>query len=188
MQPNHISQESPNAFERPPWNRPWLWYLLAGAVLAADFLTSAYLLFPIFFIVPVLLVAWHGRLSHALGLVVVLCAARLSFHFHWSVQWGMAALAFNTVSRLIVLGLVAVLTSRVARQSREMRRRVRLLEGMLPICGFCKDIRDDSGQWVQLESYITRHSEAQFSTGVCEECGIKHLGPVYQKSRVTVRV
>ncbi len=188
MPPNDAPPETLNAFERPPWNRPWLWYLLAAAVLAADFFTSAYLLFPIFFIIPVLLVSWHGKLSHALALVVVLCAARLSFHFHWGLPWGMGAAIFNTVIRLIVLGLVAVLTSRVASQTREMRRRVRLLEGMLPICGFCKDIRDDAGQWVQLESYITRHSEAQFSTGVCDECGRKHLGPVYQKSRVTVRV
>ena len=188
MPQNEASRETPNAFERPPWNQPWMWYLLAGAVLTADFFTSAYLLFPIFFIIPVLLVAWHGKLSHAMGFIAVLCAARVAFHFHWGVPWGLTALAFNTVTRLIVLGLVAALTSRVSRQTREMRRRVRLLEGMLPICGFCKDIRDDSGQWVQLEAYITRHSEAQFSTGICDKCGKKHLGPVYQKSRVTVRV
>ena len=130
--------------------------------------------------------AWHGKLSHALSLVLVLCLARLSFHFHWNMPWGTGAAVFNTVIRLIVLGLVAVLTSRVASQTREMRRRVRMR--MLPICGFCKDIRDDTGQWVQLETYLTRHSEAQFSTGVCEKCGNKHLGPVYQKSRITVRV
>ena len=178
MQPDAANRETLNAFERPPWDRPWLWYSLAAAVLAADFFTSVYLLFPIFFIIPVLLVAWHGKLSHALGLVVVLCVARLGFHFHWGFPGGVATAVFNMGVRLIVLGLVAVLTSRVSRQTREMRRRVRLLEGMLPICGFCKDIRDDTGQWVQLENYITRHSEAQFTTGVCEDCGRKHLGPV----------
>ncbi len=190
MSPSEALSEAEtfNAFERPPWNRPWLWYLLAGAVLTADFFTSVYLLFPIFFIVPVLLVAWHGKLSHALALVAVLCLARLAFHFHWGLPWGMGAAAFNTAIRLIVLGLVAVLTSRVASQTREMRRRVRLLEGMLPICGFCKDIRDETGQWVRLETFITRHSEAQFSTGVCQKCGPKHLGQTYQRSRVTVRV
>ena len=188
MQPPDSPQETLNAFEKAPWNHRWMWYLLAGAVLAADYFTSAYLLFPIFFIIPVLLVAWHGKLSHAMGFVIVLCAARLAFHLHWGLPWGMGAALFNTAIRLVVLGLLAVLTSRVSRQTTEMRRRVRLLEGMLPICGFCKDIRDDSGQWVQLESYITRHSDVQFSTGVCEKCGAKHLGPVYQKSRITVRV
>jgi hypothetical protein len=45
-----------------------------------------------------------------------------------------------------------------------------ILEGILPICGFCKKIRKPDGTWQQLESFISTHSEAQFSHGLCEEC------------------
>lgn len=41
---------------------------------------------------------------------------------------------------------------------------------MLPICASCKRIRDDQGYWQQIESYITAHSETEFSHGVCPEC------------------
>jgi PAS domain S-box-containing protein len=48
--------------------------------------------------------------------------------------------------------------------------RVQLLSGLLPICAWCKRIRDDSGNWQQMESYISQHSQAKFSHGMCPEC------------------
>ena len=51
--------------------------------------------------------------------------------------------------------------------------KVKLLSGMLPICASCKKIRDDKGYWKQIESYITEHSEALFSHGMCPECAKK---------------
>ena len=47
---------------------------------------------------------------------------------------------------------------------------VKNLSGMLPICGQCKKIRDDQGYWNQMETYISEHTEATFSHGVCPEC------------------
>lgn len=52
---------------------------------------------------------------------------------------------------------------------------VKVLSGFLPICSSCKKIRDDKGYWNQLESYISEHSEAQFTHGVCPECAGKML-------------
>jgi hypothetical protein len=54
------------------------------------------------------------------------------------------------------------------------RAAVTILEGILPICSFCKKIRTVDGRWEQLESYISAHSEAQFSHGLCEPCARKH--------------
>jgi len=48
--------------------------------------------------------------------------------------------------------------------------KVKQLEGIIPICSWCKKIRDDGKSWHQLEEYISHHSEAQFSHGVCPEC------------------
>lgn len=51
---------------------------------------------------------------------------------------------------------------------------IKQLSGMLPICSFCKNIRDDKGYWKQIESYIRDHSEAEFSHSICPECAKKH--------------
>lgn len=47
---------------------------------------------------------------------------------------------------------------------------VKQLSGLLPICSHCKKIRDDEGYWNQIESYITKHSDAKFSHSICKEC------------------
>ena len=47
---------------------------------------------------------------------------------------------------------------------------VKTLKGFIPICSYCKKIRDDSGFWSQVEAYISRQTEAQFSHGICPDC------------------
>jgi len=54
--------------------------------------------------------------------------------------------------------------------------KVRQLEGIIPICMHCKKIRDDRESWQNLEKYITEHSEAHFSHGLCPECMEKYYG------------
>jgi hypothetical protein len=49
------------------------------------------------------------------------------------------------------------------------------LKGILPICACCKRIRDDKGEWNQLETFIREHSEADFSHGLCPECYVTVL-------------
>jgi hypothetical protein len=47
---------------------------------------------------------------------------------------------------------------------------VKELRGMLPICAWCKCVRDIDGLWNKLESYLSKHSHATFSHGICPEC------------------
>ncbi len=51
---------------------------------------------------------------------------------------------------------------------------IKTLEGIIPICMHCKEIRDDKGSWNRLEKYICEHSEAQFSHSICEKCLKEH--------------
>jgi hypothetical protein len=51
--------------------------------------------------------------------------------------------------------------------------RVKTLSGLLPICASCKRIRDDQGYWSQIESYLKKHTEADFSHGLCPECAVR---------------
>jgi PAS domain S-box-containing protein len=58
---------------------------------------------------------------------------------------------------------------------REAIASVRTLTGFLPICMFCKKIRDDKGYWEQIERYIATHADVRFSHGLCPECREKHF-------------
>jgi hypothetical protein len=60
---------------------------------------------------------------------------------------------------------------------------VKTLSGLLPICAYCKKIRNDKGYWEQLEGYIQDHSEAEFSHGICPECAKERFPDLYEKSQ-----
>jgi DNA-binding response OmpR family regulator len=51
---------------------------------------------------------------------------------------------------------------------------IKTLKGFIPICATCKKIRDDEGYWNQLEAYISEHTDAVFSHGMCPECAEKY--------------
>jgi GAF domain-containing protein len=59
---------------------------------------------------------------------------------------------------------------RVSLRMAEVLERVRTLHELLPICAWCKRIRDDKGYWNQVEAYIHQHTGADFTHGICPEC------------------
>jgi sigma-B regulation protein RsbU (phosphoserine phosphatase) len=65
--------------------------------------------------------------------------------------------------------LQQALTERVA-ELREALVNVKQLGGLLPICSYCKKIRDDQNYWTQVESYVGKHSDAKFSHSICPQC------------------
>lgn len=67
---------------------------------------------------------------------------------------------------------------RLIHELQDALAQVKTLRGLLPICASCKKIRDDEGYWNKLETYIQKHSEAEFSHGICPECA-KKLYPEY---------
>lgn len=66
-------------------------------------------------------------------------------------------------------------------QAKEALEQVRMLTGLLPICAWCKKIRNERGVWQQMEQYISQHSEAKFTHGLCQECATR-LQPGMQGS------
>jgi len=58
---------------------------------------------------------------------------------------------------------------------------VKQLQGLLPICLYCKKIRNDKNYWQQVESYIMEHAEVRFSHGICPECYEKVVKPALAK-------
>ena len=66
-----------------------------------------------------------------------------------------------------------------ARLESELRRAledVRILEKLLPICAWCKKIRDDGGYWQQIETFLGEHANTRFTHGICPDCERKLRG------------
>jgi hypothetical protein len=154
-----------------------VWVTLALAIPGLGFLTAPYVQVAILFVFPVVLATWsHGRL---LGSVVVaaLPIVRLPFFcFVWQLPSSWAQEAADAAIDVVVLLVLVQQIDYIARQ----RREIHVLEGMLPICGFCRRIRDESGGWLQLERYIAERSEARFTHTFCPECGRTHYGDLPQ--------
>jgi len=60
---------------------------------------------------------------------------------------------------------------------------VKLLSGLLPICMWCKKIRDDQGYWNAIEHYLRQHSEAEFTHGICPDCKRKYSGEMFREEK-----
>ena len=76
-------------------------------------------------------------------------------------------------ARLQVGSRVVSLQQKLAENVRELTdalNRVKQLQGLLPICAYCKKIRDDKNYWHKVENYIGSHADVRFSHGVCPEC------------------
>lgn len=90
-------------------------------------------------------------------------------------------------ARLQVGMRVVELQASLARRVQELESaltRVKQLQGLLPICSYCKKIRDDQNYWQRVENYISEHSEVTFSHGICPDCYKKLARPELEKSRL----
>ena len=153
-------------------------HIVTGVViLQLDLVTSPLLMFPILFVLPVALSAWFCSPRLAYVLAVLLPLGRAVIATFADLAPSVAATGANALIRIAVLSSLAFLVAKVARQSRELR----VLRGLLPICMWCKRIRNEVGGWERLETYITVHSEAEFTHGLCPECTREHYGDLFDK-------
>ncbi len=92
---------------------------------------------------------------------------------------------FSTL--LINLGIFVFVTSIVLILVRlaisAYQKRIETLSGIVPICSYCKKIRDDKGFWNQVELYIEEHSDAEFSHGICPNCQEKYFPDVFDENQ-----
>ncbi len=81
-----------------------------------------------------------------------------------------------------VIGLERMLANKV-HQLETALEDVKQLRGLLPICSYCNKIRNDEDYWEQVDSYITRHSDIEFSHSICPSCYEKHVQPMLDGKR-----
>jgi len=70
---------------------------------------------------------------------------------------------------------LAVYRHAAERERARLQAQVKRLEGIIPICAYCRKIRNDAGYWQQVEEYLAERTEAQFSHGICKECLARHF-------------
>jgi hypothetical protein len=152
--------------------------LLLGGI---DFVSGYEISFSIFYLGPIMLVGWlvgrrAGMLVSVISAVVWLVADVTGGHTftHPLIPF------WNAVVRLGFFTIVVIMLSRLkvthdAQETligelREAMDNIKVLSGLVPICAWCKKVRDDEGYWQQVEAYVASHSDATFTHAICPEC------------------
>jgi hypothetical protein len=71
---------------------------------------------------------------------------------------------------------------RLIAELRDALAQVRTLSGLLPVCAWCKKIRDDQGEWKSMEEFLSNHSDAEFTHSMCQECFTLHSSEIESES------
>jgi DNA-binding NtrC family response regulator len=127
-------------------------------------------------------VAFHGR--HPLIPTIIMSGAKDQEMAFAAVRQGAQDYLFKgepSAHAIIRSIRYAIERQRLMTALKKALDHVRQLQGMLPICAICKNIRDDKGYWSSIESYLSDHAEVKFSHSICPLCAVKHyqefLGP-----------
>lgn len=150
-------------------------------VVTVDILTGSRFRLGPFYLAPVLALSWFsGRAPGFLGAVIAVLAWRgvevLAGHAPTRVLvrvWdtGLHVLSFGLMSHAVAWA--RELFERERQVSSELRTaldNVRELQGLLPLCAWCRRLRDDHGYWQELEAYVEQNTKAVVTHGICPEC------------------
>lgn len=159
--------------------RPIQWIAVVLVVAVGDYLTGPYVHSAIlFYLIPVAMAAWNGRSRWpSLAIAILWPFLRLGIIDLWGWPWPIWA----TVEDSILDAVLSAAFASLVWQLRNQNRTIRTLEGLLPMCGFCKRIRTPEG-WQRVESYILDHSEARITHTFCPECGQTHYGHLFDEA------
>jgi len=142
----------------------------AAVAILLDYAVGPRVEFPGLFVVPVLYAGWYGGRAWALPLSLLPLTHVGTVLLHGAPEAAVFESLISGAVRALVLSLVGWWVSGAGEAQRALSHEVELLQGLLPICSYCKKIRDDEGDWQVLEKYIQDRSEATFTHGVCETC------------------
>lgn len=138
--------------------------------------------------VAVVLVAMWLEDKKTVFLFAVVGTALTTLGFFFSPDGGLLwQVLFNRALALFAIWVAATLgMQRIAieKARQQAANQVKILQGLLPICAYCKKIRDENGLWIEMESFVSSHSQAVFSHSYCPICVQQLYGDLenYDKS------
>ena len=168
--------------ESPAWKQTaqvTCWLFLAVIMLVFDYLPGPFIRFPIMYLVPIVLASWKSGLRWGVAFAVCMPLVHLSFSEFWITPFTFLTAGVNTLIRIATFVGFAYLVNKVSVQKQQLEKEVQTLQGILPICSFCKRIRNQAGTWEPLEAFIAKRSEAEFSHGMCPDCAKKNYPDFY---------
>jgi len=131
------------------------------------------------YILVVLLSLWSSKTSLPIYVAIGVSALTV-VGFYSSPSGGeLWKVLSNRALALFAIWTTAILSVQWKNSQEEKEKALldlKILNGLLPICASCKKIRDDNGYWERIEIFISDHSEADFTHGICPEC-VKELYP-----------
>jgi hypothetical protein len=155
--------------------RTALW-ILAAAVLVgligwADYATGYQIGLAVFYFLPIAWIAWSINFTWAFVLIVGDTLVRFWTDAHWVHHYAYAWIPWERGGmRLSVFAFVAYSFHQFRRDLQSKNRKLKQLEGILPVCIACNRISDGTGHWSDLGTYLRRHSAAKPETQLCPEC------------------
>ena len=160
---------------------PLVWISLSFLSIYLDYLTGPFIQFPIVYLIPILLAVWNSGIRWGIGLSILLASIRFALTPFWpNVQWTFFETTINALIRVFVFILFTYLINKIYIEKRHLEHDLNTLKGILPICAFCKKIRNDDGSWDTFEKYIASRSEASFSHGLCPDCAKKYYPDYFE--------
>ena len=149
---------------------PIAWVPVAAGLLAVDYFTGPYFQFPAVYSLPVTLAAWFSGVGAGVTLAVVLPLSRLAFMLTlWGEPWDSATIVATALTRIGVFSVMAVMAARLADHERALTHQVEVLVSLLPVCTYCRKIRDAGDEWSTLDDYAAKR-KGGFATGLCPDC------------------
>ena len=155
-------------------------------IVAADLMTGSPIRLTVFYLVPIFLISWKLGRSPGVAAAIVCGIVWAALDFAGSSFDVILSEAFNLFMKVGVFVAFAVITSRVRIDIEEQTKlnvqltralaEVNQLSGLLPICAWCKKIRDESGNWYPIETYVAMNSGVDFSHGICPDCAASRQG------------
>ena len=168
------------------WSQtPVFFWVLALIILSAigwfDYVTGYDLHVFAFYFIPAWMIGWHVGFRSGAYMALIAAGTWFLADYKSGHPYSSPAISgWNALMEFIACLVVATIASVVRTQLRaqeklnaeifETMAQIKRLEGLLPICASCKQIRNERGEWEVMEKYISAHSQAQFSHSVCPAC------------------
>ena len=136
-----------------------------------DYKTSFEISLSVFYFIPIAYIAWNLGVVWACAFAI-LCASTLTYvelasGRHYSENW---IVAERLLMRLLNFGFVAISFSHFKRTLKRERENVKRLESMFTLCGCCRKVLDEDGNWISFESYVGEKGDIGARTKLCPMC------------------
>jgi hypothetical protein len=143
---------------------------LAAVIALIDYAVAPNAEFPGLTLFPILFAAWYGGLAWSLPFAAFPFVHVVNLSLKGAGPDELYAAVLAAAVRAVLIVPISIWIAGISSSERALKKENAMLRGLLPICSYCKKIRDGEGDWQVLEKYIEERTDATFTHGICETC------------------